>query len=371
MPVTNHRARQPIKAAWIGVAIFIISVRILLLSIYFIPKSLRQNPNWTYRQALSNELLKSAFYHITQVQWIKSISLDPGAEKDRFIIIPPTKDIYHDVMKTGGIKPSAVGGTWYPKFFQVDDKQSNVYLHFHGGSFIWGEGRVSDGGFAASLLLQQTPARALFVQYRLGSDPASPFPAALQDALTAYQYLLDLGIPSSKIIVSGDSAGGNIAIGLMRYLASHKSESLLRPAALLLWSLSVDLAAQSNPESVDLHKNFNTDYIYGATLAWGLKQYIPKDVSVHDPYLSPIGHPFITEVPIWVMVGGAEVLYDSIVTFTNKMLGATGNRVELYEAPSAPHDIFLIGNLLGWSKEAEVAAQAASVFVDQNTGAVP
>ena len=371
MPVTHYRARQPVKAAWIGVAIFIVTVRMLLLSIYFIPKACRQHLEWNYRQAFLNELLKAAFYHITQIQWTKPTSLEPGAEKDRFVIIEPAKDIYYDVMKAGGIQPIAVGGTWYPKLFQASHKPTNVFLHFHGGSFIWGEGRESDCGFAASLLLQHTSSSALFVQYRLGSDPVSPFPAALQDALTAYQYLLDLGISNSKIIISGDSAGGNIAIGLVRYLTSYGRGSLPRPAALLLWSPSVDLAAQSNPESVDLHKNFKTDYIYGATLAWGLQQYIPQTVSVHDPYLSPIEHPFLTETPIWVMVGGVEVLYDSTVTFGRNMQNIAGNRVELYEVPNAPHDIFFIGNLLGWKKEAMVAARAASAFLDQNVGRVP
>ena len=133
----------------------------------------------------------------------------------------------------------------------------------------------------------------------------------------------------------------------------------------------MDLAAQSNPESVDLHMNFKTNYLYGATLTWGLKQYIPASISVHEPYLSPVEHPFLTESPIWFMVGGAEVLYDSTVTFARNMQNIAGNTVELYEAPNAPHDIFLIGNLLGGKKEAMAAAHVARAFLGPNTVAVP
>lgn len=70
------------------------------------------------------------------------------------------------------MQPAAVGGTWYPKLFQPGDEQRTVILHFHGGSFLWGTGRESDCGVPASTILKRIPATALFVQYRLVSDPA-------------------------------------------------------------------------------------------------------------------------------------------------------------------------------------------------------
>lgn len=212
---------------------------------------------------------------------------------------------------------------------------------FHSGSFLWAQGRQADCGFAASTLVKHISATAPFVQYRLAYDPACPFPAAVQHALTAYTYLLDMGFPASKIVLCGDSAGGNIAIALFRYLCAPEDHELPSPAALLLWSPSIDLALQLNPSIIDDHKNNIKDFLTGFTLVWGLSSYVPKSVQASDLYLSPIRHPFATKTPVWVMVGCAEVLYDSIVSFYNLMRSTGGNRVELYGVPSANHDILL------------------------------
>lgn len=64
-----------------------------------------------------------------------------------------------------------------------------------------------------------------------------------------------------------------------------------------------------------------------------------------------------------MMIGDTEVLYDTVVGFANRMRSIEGNRVTLYEAPDAPHDILFVGHLLGWAKEADTAAQAAAKFL--------
>jgi acetyl esterase/lipase len=355
--------QQPFKTLWVIVAIILISIRMLFLSLYFLPKSLRPHPKWTYRQALSLEFIRSLFYHITLVRWTKALSLDPGAEKDRFVLVKPAKDIYHGILDNPKVHPAVIGGTWYPASFQPGDEQKTLILHFHGGSFLWSEGRDLDCGFAASTLLKHIPGKAFFIQYRLASDPTSPFPAAVQDAVTAYQYLLDKGIPASRIVISGDSAGGNIAIALLRYLSIEKSKAMPCPCALLLWSPSVDLCAQTNPYTIDLHRNYKTDYITGFTLVWGVEEYIPRSMKSDSEYFSPLRHPFPTQPPIWVMVGGAEVLHDSIVGFVENMRNIKDNRVELYQVPHAPHDVFWMGNLLGWAMEASSASRAANDFL--------
>ncbi len=111
------------------------------------------------------------------------------------------------------------------------------------------------------------------------------------------------------------------------------------------------------------HRNNASDYITGFTLVWGVNAYVPKSMEPTDPYLSPRQHPFSTMTPLWIMVGGAEVLYDSIVDFVGRMRGMEGNRVKLYEAPNAPHDIFFMGHLLGWAQEADAGALAAADFL--------
>ena len=63
---------------------------------------------------------------------------------------------------------------------------------------------------------------AVLPQYRLSSNSHGEFPAALQDAITSYSSLLNMGISPQRIIVSGDSAGGHLAISLLRYLVEGK-----------------------------------------------------------------------------------------------------------------------------------------------------
>lgn len=64
--------------------------------------------------------------------------------------------------------------------------------------------------------------RVLSVDYRMA--PEAPFPAGVVDAVCAYKYLLDNGTPASKIVISGDSAGGGLTYALAVYLRDHQSE---------------------------------------------------------------------------------------------------------------------------------------------------
>ncbi|RYP67535.1 hypothetical protein DL771_007185 [Monosporascus sp. 5C6A] len=92
-------------------------------------------------------------------------------------------------------------------------------------------------GFASSLLLQSSPGSVVLCpEYRLCSLQGGRFPAALQDAVTTYAYLVnELQIPASDIVLSGDSAGAHLALGLLRYINAHQ-DTFPEPAAMLLWS---------------------------------------------------------------------------------------------------------------------------------------
>ena len=130
-------ARQPGKSLWILVAILYIIIRMLFLSIYFIPNFTRQHPKWTYRQSLANELFRMVFYHMTVIKFtLPPVSMKPGAEKERFISMSPQKGIYNGILHDPSVPPATVGGTWYPKLFQPGDEQNTAILHFHGGSFL-------------------------------------------------------------------------------------------------------------------------------------------------------------------------------------------------------------------------------------------
>jgi len=95
---------------------------------------------------------------------------------------------------------------------------------------------MKDGADAAAMVLKETGASHVFMpQYRLSCNADCQFPAALQDAVTAYYYLTKvMQISSSRIILSGDSAGGNLVLSLLRYMADGGGE-LGTPRAAWLW----------------------------------------------------------------------------------------------------------------------------------------
>ncbi|KAL8680875.1 MAG: hypothetical protein Q9224_006906 [Gallowayella concinna] len=305
-------------------------------------------------------ILKVVVYHTSLVQAHPPWSLTPNSEKERWERIAPSqKNIYRGVLNDREIKPVEVGGTWYPTVYeQGNARRRAVILHFHGGAFIIGDGRKNDLGHGAGLLTSHTDCWVFGLQYRISSNPGCRFPAALQDAVTAYQSLLDRGIPASSIILSGDSAGGNIAIALLRYIC-QTSNLLPKPKAALLWCPWVNPGYCLNPRPCSSSRNYKTDFLEDAFVEWGIRTYAPPPLDATGPYISPLNHPFKCEgVPMWVQFGEVEILADDIVRFAEGMRGVEGNEVDVHEDKGLPHDIFLVGGILPFSDAAERMARA-------------
>jgi acetyl esterase/lipase len=146
-------------------------------------------------------------------------------------------------------------------------------------------------------------------QYRLAVNESGVFPAAFQDPITAFQYLLDLRIPSTRIILSGDSAGGSLAIALLRYIADTK-DLLPGPTACFLFAPWLDIASSLDLAKMNSIPNVQTDNIPTNFIVCGAQSYIPPTVSPSDPYISPLRHPFQSKTPIWIQSGRLETLYE-------------------------------------------------------------
>ncbi|CAJ2508325.1 Uu.00g133510.m01.CDS01 [Anthostomella pinea] len=226
----------------------------------------------------------------------------------------------------------------------------------------------SDGAFAARLLTDKVSpvSHALFSLYRLASNPGGRFPAALQDAITAYHYLLnDLAVPASRIVLSGDSAGGHIMICMLRYLAEHHHETALPPPrAVLLWSPAVDMVAASKPETVSGNRNYANDYLDPLFVSWGARRFV-TDKPAAASYLNPLGDPFKSPCPMWVFCGGNEIFCDEITRVVEEMKSVKGTDATLKVERLANHDIFFAGNLTGWKTEAEQAATEAGKWLEK------
>ncbi|KAI1081043.1 alpha/beta hydrolase fold-3 domain-containing protein [Whalleya microplaca] len=333
--------------------------------------SRKPHPQWTLEQALAGHLVKSLLRMLSKVEQPQKLTLKPKKEKGRFDVIepfPPT--FYKGPLEAETVAPATIGGTWFPQRPQClhkADEDTSVVLHFHGGAFIVGDGRSSGMDFLTSTWIEYAGVSTIFCpQYRLSCRPdPAPFPASLQDALSSYLYLTQtLDIPPSSITVSGDSAGGNLAIALLRYLAEFgeeldiplpKNAVLISPWVSPLNSLKPDSQIKNNP-------HFRSDSLPTLFTRWGAKAYTRLVPATH-PYISPLGHPFATRVPIFVNYGSAEVLEVDGSQWIKEMSQVAGNVIQANYEPAAPHDTLLVGNMCGWKKSAQGVAVHVGEFI--------
>ncbi|KAF2825330.1 alpha/beta-hydrolase [Ophiobolus disseminans] len=365
---------QPFKGLYALTALGFELARLPLFLAKYLHNYGRQHPEWTFRQALGVRIFFSVVYHLATTQTGTALPLTPGSEKERWITMKPAKEeMYKGPLRSNpDVKPVEIGGTWYPAPLTNGSDKSNikVIFHIHGGAFVVADGRTANSGAFAKRLLKHATATHVFCpQYRLSLLPVSktsnPFPAACQDSLTSYLYLInDLKISPKDIVLSGDSAGANLAISLLRYIVDYGTDlDIPNPSAGLLWSPWV------NPSDVSCsfvhdNPNYHTDYLSTPFTNWGSVAYagLPGVSTLAHPYINHKLKMFKTEVPLWVNTGGAEVLFFDDKEWSEKMKDA-GNDVTLMIEKTAPHDVLLIADALGFQKEADNSAKQAGEWL--------
>ena len=227
-------------------------------------------------------------------------------------------------------------------------------FHIHGGGFALGSAAGSVG--LASSLARKTGMRAVSADYRLA--PEHPYPAALQDVTAAYRALLEQA-DADRVVVSGESAGGNLAIEL---LIAGKAEGLMMPAAALLLSPMTDLTvtrsssyagkAHADPAiSAQAIRTRAADYLAGTDPA--------------DPLVSPIFADLSGLPPLLIQAGSHEVLLDDATRLAVKA-AADDVAVILDITPGVPHVFQAFAALLD---EGDAALNRAARFVKNNTTA--
>lgn len=324
--------------------------------------SFRPNKKWNAKQTFMTRIFYPLLDSIARIGITETLTLDPGKEGRRFQMVPvSTSDAYRGPLESETVKPAKIGGTWFPDVPGADVTSKTVVLYFHGGAFVQGDGRTATCGSIAKYFLEKGSADVVFsLQYRLsGHGGLNPFPAALQDALSSYLFLLNtLHIPPHQIIFAGDSAGATLATSLLRYL--HEFGSVINtptPRCAVLLSPWVE------PFLYDVSDNPHrgTDFIPVTFGLWGAHAYAGDRSSPRtDPYVTSLGNPFPTPVPLFVNAGTAELSFERITQWVEEMRGVEGNVVELHNEEDAVHDTFVAGDLLGFEESAwDVAAKVA------------
>ncbi len=182
----------------------------------------------------------------------------------------------------------------------VEYKSSQVILYLHGGGFVIGSPHTHRGLAGRISKLSGIP--SLLIDYR--KAPEHQFPAALEDALVAYQFLLEhKGYQSLDIFIIGDSAGGGLALSLQLKLKDLK---LPLPAASILLSPYVDLV---NRDDMRLQNSLNDRFLDIFEMRRWASLYAPT-ADLDDPLVSPLYGDLSGLPPILVQASESEVLFD-------------------------------------------------------------
>lgn len=200
-----------------------------------------------------------------------------------------------------------------------------ICLYLHGGAFVMG-GLNSHRDLAAQLA-QRAQIRLVMLDYRLA--PEYPFPAALDDALAVYRVLLAQGIPAQRLLLGGDSAGGNLALGTAQAILA---QGLPLPATLVLFSPWLDLTDRSPSRQA----NAATDVMLSQPVLDEATALYAPGLPLDDARLSPLFGPLAGLPPCLLIASRAEILIDDARRLQERMLAA-GGQVELLEWANTPH----------------------------------
>jgi epsilon-lactone hydrolase len=203
---------------------------------------------------------------------------------------------------------------------------SRVLLFFHGGGYCSGSilshrRLVTEAGRAAG-------ARTLAIEYRLA--PEHPFPAALDDAYSAWNFLRKSDIAAEHIVIGGDSAGGGLTVALINRLRDA-GEAV--PGCAWLISPWTDLTLSG---SSLVTKDVVDPIIHKAYLAELVEAYLPGDIDRRDPRVSPFYADLKGLPPTLIQIGANETLLDDSTRFA-AAAGAANVAVTLEIWPDMIH----------------------------------
>jgi epsilon-lactone hydrolase len=267
------------------------------------------------------------------------IEVQRARQEKRVRYLPLPKDTQRQPVNAGGVP-----GEW----ITVPGADEGVMLYLHGGAYALGS--INTTRELAARLAHTTRTRVLVVEYRLA--PEHPYPAALEDALTVYRWLLNTADPT-RLIVAGDSAGGGLALATLVALRDA-GEPL--PAGAVCLSPWTDLALTGE----SIRDKAATDPILDADTLAVYARYYAGDHALTAPLLSPLYADLRGLPPLLIQVGTEEILLNDATRCAVKARAAGVDvTLELWD------EMFHAFQMLPFFPETRKAVEHIAAFVAQ------
>lgn len=206
--------------------------------------------------------------------------------------------------KTVEVRPIRLAGLKAEEL-KPQSSSTQLILHIHGGAFFTGS--LNTHRAFMSEIAARTQMQVIHLDYPLA--PEHGFPDALDILYEVYELLIDQGIQSKDIILSGDSSGANLALALCLRLKENQDKM---PSGLILLSPFLDLTLSG--ESLRLNRKHDALLSIEA-LQKGVDYYVGDRIATDDPQVSPLFDDLSGLPPTLVQVGSKEILLDDAKRF--------------------------------------------------------
>jgi len=174
-----------------------------------------------------------------------------------------------------------------------------VIYYLHGGGYVLGS--INTHREMVSRLSRAASARVLIIDYRLA--PENPFPAAVDDSIAAYRWLLSIGVDPARLVIAGESAGGGLTVATLVALRDA-GEPLPRAAICLSPWVDMECLGESMATKAEIDPLGTRDGVLALA-----KAYL-GDTDPRTPLASPLYADLTGLPPLLIQVGTAEVLFD-------------------------------------------------------------
>ncbi|MFH1119266.1 MAG: alpha/beta hydrolase [Bacteroidota bacterium] len=245
-----------------------------------------------------------------------------------------------------------VGGRYAEWITQPDNPSSKVILWFHGGFYMIGS--PQSHRLHVAKFVKGSGLNALVFDYRLA--PEHQFPAPLEDALSAYNFLTGSGFQPENIVFAGDSAGGGLCLATLLAL---KEKGLPLPAAAAVLSPWTDLLLTGQSHITNRKRCFSPE-----GCAESASGYYAGNHDKADPLISPLYGDLSSLPPLHISAGSHETLLDDAVRFAEKAK-KSGTEVTLIVGKGMCHCYPVFGSLF---RESEQALDEICLFLHKHAG---